>query len=80
MDPLPGYEFANWETGYGDLNAAIDPQTVRTLPWLPGSVLVLCDLLTMDGEPVEGRQRSRTRAHSSAPVVWLPVPRCSLRR
>jgi glutamine synthetase len=53
MDPLPGYEFTNWETGYGDLNAVIDPQTVRTIPWLPGSVLVLCDLLTMDGEPVE---------------------------
>ncbi len=53
MDPLPGYEFTNWETGYGDLNAVIDPRTVRPLPWLPGSVLVLCDLLTLDGEPVE---------------------------
>jgi len=53
MDPLPGYEFANWDTGYGDLNAVIDPQTVRPLPWLPGSVLVLCDLLTMGGDPVE---------------------------
>jgi glutamine synthetase len=53
MVPLPGYTFANWDTGYGDLNAVIDPQTVRLLPWLPGSVLVLCDLLTMDGAPVE---------------------------
>ena len=24
--PLPGYRFANWETGYGDLNAVIDPR------------------------------------------------------
>ena len=53
MTPLPGYQFANWETGYGDLNAVVDPRTVRPLPWLPGSALVLCDLLTMDGEPVE---------------------------
>ncbi len=53
MDPLPGYEFANWETGYGDLNAVIDHQTVRPIPWLPGSVLVLCDLLTLEGAPVE---------------------------
>jgi glutamine synthetase len=53
MQPLPGYDFADWETGYGDLNAVIDPDTVRPLPWLPGSVLVLCDLLTMAGEPVE---------------------------
>jgi glutamine synthetase len=53
MQPLPGYDFADWETGYGDLNAVIDPDTVRPLPWIPGSVLVLCDLLTMEGAPVE---------------------------
>jgi glutamine synthetase len=53
MDPMPGYEFADWETGYGDLQAVIDPTTVRPLPWQPGSVLVLCDLLTTDGQPVE---------------------------
>ena len=53
MTPLPGYSFANWETGYGDLRAVIDPHTVRSLPWLPGSVLVLCDLESMDGVPVE---------------------------
>ncbi len=53
MEPLPGYHFANWDSGYGDLNAVVDPDTVRILPWLPGSVLVLCDLLTMEGEPVE---------------------------
>jgi glutamine synthetase len=53
MVPLPGYTFANWDTGYGDLNAVVDPQTVRILPWVPGSVLVLCDLLTMDGAAVD---------------------------
>ncbi|MGH9081006.1 MAG: glutamine synthetase family protein [Acidimicrobiales bacterium] len=53
MQPLPGYRFANWETGYGDLNAVVDPRTVRPLPWAPGSALVLCDLLTTDGQPVE---------------------------
>jgi glutamine synthetase len=70
MDPLPGYEFANWEAGFGDMNAVIDPHTARPLPWLPGSALVLCDLLTMDGEPVEvsprrilRRQLERAAAH-----------------
>ena len=70
MEPLPGYQFANWETGYGDLNAVIDPHTVRPLPWLPGSALVLCDLLTLDGRPVEvsprrilRRQLERAAAH-----------------
>jgi glutamine synthetase len=70
MEPLPGYRFANWETGYGDLHAVIDPQTVRPLPWLPGSALVLCDLLTLEGEPVEvsprrilRRQLERAASH-----------------
>jgi len=70
MEPLPGYDFANWDTGYGDLNAVIDPGTLRLLPWLPGSVLVLCDLETMDGAPVEvsprrilRRQLERAAAH-----------------
>ncbi len=54
MEPLPGYRFANWETGYGDLHAVIDPRTVRPLPWLPGSALVLCDLLTLDGRARRG--------------------------
>jgi glutamine synthetase len=53
MEPLPGYRFANWETGYGDLNAVVDPHTVRPLPWLPGSALVLCDLVDTEGRPVE---------------------------
>ena len=61
MVPLPGYTFANWDTGYGDLNAVVDPQTVRILPWVPGSVLVLCDLLTMDGAPVEVSPRQILR-------------------
>jgi len=61
MDPLPGYQFANWETGYGDLNAIVDPNTVRPLPWTPGSVLVLCDLLTQSGQPVEVSPRQILR-------------------
>ena len=70
MTPLPGYQFANWDSGYGDLHAVIDPQTVRPLPWTPGSALVLCDLMTMDGAPVEvsprrilRRQLDRASAH-----------------
>jgi glutamine synthetase len=53
MEPLPGYQFANWDSGYGDLHAVIDPHTARPIPWQPGSALVICDLFTMDDEPVE---------------------------
>lgn len=61
MEPLPGYEFAGWDTGYGDLNAVIDPRTLRALPWVPSSALVLCDLQTVDGKPVEVSPRQILR-------------------
>ena len=70
VEPLPGYEFANWETGYGDVHAVIDPSTIRILPWIPGTAMVVCDLLTTAGEPVEvsprqvlRRQLERAAAH-----------------
>src|SRR5262245_59628230 len=34
MTPLPGYDFANWETGYGDFRCVPDPSTLRLVPWL----------------------------------------------
>ena len=34
MDPVPGYEMANWEKGYGDFGIAPDLTTLRRIPWL----------------------------------------------
>ena len=34
MEPLPGYAYANWELGYGDLKAIPDMTTLRMIPWL----------------------------------------------
>ena len=53
MEPLPGYRFANWETGYGDLVAVPDLSTLRALPWLEGSAMVVCDVVGLEGTPVE---------------------------
>src|SRR5580693_3955722 len=36
-----------------DYLLAVDVDTIRPLPWLKGSALVLCDLVTMKGKPVE---------------------------
>jgi len=44
MDAVPGYSFANWELGYGDMHAVPDFNTLRTAAWAPGNALVLCDL------------------------------------
>jgi len=53
MDPTPGYAFASWATGYGDLHAVPDLSTLRRAAWLPGTAVVLCDAHREDGSPVE---------------------------
>ncbi|MGI8709719.1 MAG: glutamine synthetase family protein, partial [Acidimicrobiales bacterium] len=45
MTPLPGYEAFNWEQGYGDFSAVPDLSTLRLVPWLERTALVLCDLV-----------------------------------
>src|SRR3954447_13971981 len=34
MDPVPGYDLANWESGYGDFEIVPDFSTMRRIPWL----------------------------------------------
>ncbi|MCP4383783.1 MAG: glutamine synthetase, partial [Hyphomicrobiales bacterium] len=45
MEPVPGYAAANWEKGYGDFVMKPDLATLRRVPWLAGTALVLCDVL-----------------------------------
>lgn len=45
MTPLPGYTFANWDTGYGDMSAVPDLATLRLVPWIERTAIVLCDLV-----------------------------------
>jgi glutamine synthetase len=45
MEPVPGYAAANWEKGYGDFVIKPDMTTLRRIPWLPGTALVLSDVL-----------------------------------
>jgi glutamine synthetase len=45
MEPVPGYAAANWEKGYGDFVMKPDMATLRRIPWLPATALVLCDVL-----------------------------------
>ncbi len=52
MDPVPGYELANWEQGYGDFAIAPDLATLRRIPWLDRTALVLCDVFDHDSSPV----------------------------
>jgi glutamine synthetase len=52
MDPVPGYQMANWEKGYGDFGIVPDFATLRRIPWLDATALVLCDVAWHDGSPV----------------------------
>jgi glutamine synthetase len=57
MEPLPGYEMANWESGYGDFAIVPDMSTLRRIPWLDRTALVLCDVANHDGSPVVASPR-----------------------
>ena len=78
MEPLPGYRFANWETGYGDIVALPDLATLRLLPWLEGSAMVVCDLVGHRRAPRRGvapagpRTSDRAGRGSSASTSGAP--------
>jgi len=40
-----GYASSSWEQGYGDFVMKPDLTTLRRIPWLEGTVLVLCDII-----------------------------------
>lgn len=45
METVSGYKATSWETGYGDYTMKPDLSTLRKIPWLEGTALVLCDVL-----------------------------------
>ncbi|MGP2493761.1 glutamine synthetase family protein [Mesorhizobium sp. PUT5] len=45
MEPVPGYRAASWSKGYGDFVMKPDLSTIRPVPWLDKTALVLCDVL-----------------------------------
>jgi glutamine synthetase len=61
MNPLPGYRFANWDLGYGDMLCRPDYGTARLIPWLPGTAMVIGDLTDEVGAPVEVSPRQILR-------------------
>ncbi len=59
MEPVPGYEAANWNAGYGDFAMKPDLATLRRVPWLKKTAMVLCDVLDENThEPVAHSPRA----------------------
>ncbi len=70
MDPTPGYAFTSWETGYGDLHAVPDLDTLRVAAWQERSAVVLCDA-SVDVAPrtILRRQLDRAASVGLAPLM-----------
>ena len=58
MNTVDGYAMSSWESGYGDMVMAPDMSTLRVIPWLPGTALVMADLRWENGNPVIAAPRS----------------------
>jgi glutamine synthetase len=58
MEPVPGYEAASWELGYGDFVIKPDMKTLRRIPWLDGTALVIGDILDHHHAPVPHAPRN----------------------
>ena len=44
MNTVEGYRISSWEKGYGDMAMIPDLATLRLVPWIPGTALVMADL------------------------------------
>jgi glutamine synthetase len=52
MNTVEGYAISSWEKGYGDMAMMPDLDTLRVVPWLTGTALVMADLTWLDEKPV----------------------------
>ena len=75
MDPVPGYALASWEQGYGDFDVRPDLATLRRIPWLEGTALVLGDVHFHDGSPVapSPRQVLKAQLARAAALGYVPM-------
>ncbi len=61
MNTVQGFAMSSWETGYGDFVFRPDLATLRRVPWLERTALVVADLEWEDGSPVAASPRQILR-------------------
>src|SRR2546421_6755573 len=64
MNTVDGFAMSSWERGYGDFVLAPDMNTLRRMPWHPGTALVIADLTWLDGAPVVASPRQILKAQT----------------
>ncbi len=53
-----GFASTSWQSGYGDYVMKPDLETIRPVPWLEGTAMVLCDVLDHHNHPVPHSPRA----------------------
>jgi glutamine synthetase len=61
METVGGYAMSSWDTGYGDFEMVPDLDTLRLVPWLPGTAMLMADLQWADGREVVASPRQILR-------------------
>jgi glutamine synthetase len=64
MNTVDGYAMSSWDRGYGDFVLVPDMATLRSVPWHPGTALVIADLTWLDGAPVVASPRQILKAQT----------------
>jgi glutamine synthetase len=75
-NPVPGYRFTSYAKGYGDMLAKADWRTVRLIPWVPKTAMIMCDLLDVEThELIEVAPRSilQRQVDTAAAMGFLPM-------
>ncbi|KAI9033508.1 glutamine synthetase [Hyaloraphidium curvatum] len=57
-EPVQGYADSSWDSGYGDYTVKPDLATIRRMPWLEATCMVLCDIYDHHGHEVEYSPRA----------------------
>jgi glutamine synthetase len=61
MEPVPGYAFASWDQGYGDVHLAPEMTTLRRASWLDRTAIMLCDVHNRSHAPATIAPRTMLR-------------------
>ncbi len=75
-NPVAGYTFTSYEQGYGDMAARPDWTTVRILPWVERTAMIMCDLFDpSDDTPIEvaPRQVLCSQVEAAAALGFVPM-------
>lgn len=67
MEPVDGYASTSWASGYGDYVMRPDMSTLRRVPWLEATAMVMCD--------VEDHHTHKDVTHSPRAVLKKQIAR-----